>query len=331
MNISVFTNPAIGGTFLSWTIYYLSGSNEYYHYKRFNQCLTHFPLTKVNAHGFKPNWISKLSDLDLLKKQIKMFESSKELNIFYMHTLNSINDSNQCIEYLSKITQKKIIVSIPNTHHFYYETYKKRAYSTKYDDPTKKYSTNADEHEGFIDYFFHDSKKYWEDQNLTEMWDCREFLALNLRPYERNSIADLNIPTGNDVMYLDARDLWCTLDLSIKNVFEWLELSFDESRFTHWLEWYRQWRAFHYNQINFSWYFDEIIDSIINSKYIDLRRFDLDIVQEAVIQHELIYKHGLNLKTYKLNKFENTLQLHNLLEENFHLIDNVYNVGKTDD
>ena len=50
----------------------------------------------------------------------------------------------------------------------------------------------------------------------------------------------------------------------------------------------------------------------------DLTRFDLDVIQEAFIQRELIYKHNLNLKTFQLEKFINTQQLHNLLEPNIH-------------
>ena len=50
----------------------------------------------------------------------------------------------------------------------------------------------------------------------------------------------------------------------------------------------------------------------------DLTRLKLDIIQEAFIQHELIYKHNLNLKTWQLEKFTNTQQLHNLLETNTH-------------
>ena len=39
----------------------------------------------------------------------------------------------------------------------------------------------------------------------------------------------------------------------------------------------------------------------------------------------LIYKYGLNLKTWQLEKFpNNTKQLHELLEENIHPIEKIY-------
>ena len=52
----------------------------------------------------------------------------------------------------------------------------------------------------------------------------------------------------------------------------------------------------------------------------DLEKFNLDLMQEAAIQRELIYNYSLNLKTWQLEKFTNTKQLHNLLEPNLHPI-----------
>ena len=50
----------------------------------------------------------------------------------------------------------------------------------------------------------------------------------------------------------------------------------------------------------------------------DLESFELDIMQEAAIQRELIYKYNLNFKTWQLEKFQSTRQLHALLEPNIH-------------
>ena len=61
-----------------------------------------------------------------------------------------------------------------------------------------------------------------------------------------------------------------------------------------------------------------IIESILKNNYIDLTKFNLDIVQEATIQHELLYKHNLNLKTWQLEKFMDSKQLHSLLEPNIY-------------
>jgi hypothetical protein len=52
----------------------------------------------------------------------------------------------------------------------------------------------------------------------------------------------------------------------------------------------------------------------------DLTRFNLDLMQEACIQHHLIYNYNLNFKTWQLEKFSDTKQLHSLLELNTHQI-----------
>jgi hypothetical protein len=61
----------------------------------------------------------------------------------------------------------------------------------------------------------------------------------------------------------------------------------------------------------------------------DLNRFNLDIVQEAAIQHILLYKHSLSIKTWQLEKFNNTKQINALLEPNtYHEVKDIYGVRK---
>ena len=85
-----------------------------------------------------------------------------------------------------------------------------------------------------------------------------------------------------------------------------------------WLLIYNQWKNVHKQKLMFVWYFDTIINNILQGIDFDLIRFNLDITQEATIQHFLIYKHNLNFKTWQLIKFTNTRQLHELLEPNIH-------------
>jgi hypothetical protein len=95
----------------------------------------------------------------------------------------------------------------------------------------------------------------------------------------------------------------------------------DEDRYQKWLPIYNIWKRNHTTGLRFSWYFESIINNILQGIDFDLVRFDLDIQQEAAIQHVLIYKHNLNLKTWQLTKFTNTKQLHQLLEPNTHDLD----------
>ena len=68
-------------------------------------------------------------------------------------------------------------------------------------------------------------------------------------------------------------------------------------------------------------HFDEIMNAVLNGYTMDISSFNLDIMQEATIQHVLIYKYGLNLKTWELDVFpNNTKHIHELIEENIHPI-----------
>lgn len=74
----------------------------------------------------------------------------------------------------------------------------------------------------------------------------------------------------------------------------------------------------------FSRNFDNIIDAIVNNRFMSLSRYRLDLIKEALIQSALITKYNLNLMCYGLDKFpDNTQDLHSLLEPNTHIIYNL--------
>jgi hypothetical protein len=64
--------------------------------------------------------------------------------------------------------------------------------------------------------------------------------------------------------------------------------------------------------------------------YYDISDYNFEFYQEAIIQHIMIYKYGMNFKLWQLEKFpDNTQDLHKLLEPNIHKVDNLY--GKLTD
>jgi len=172
-------------------------------------------------------------------------------------------------------------------------------------------------YDDFVEYFFKESKLAWQQENLNNIWDQREFIALNFNFFKHDTILnyiDNSIPR----YHLNPMDLWTSFDQTVKDLFDYLELLIDSSRYQPWLVIYNQWKIIHHNRIMFTWYFNTIIDCILNNVDLDLKRFELDIVQQAAIQHFLIYNHNLNFKTWQLSEFTNAKQLHNLLEPNIH-------------
>ena len=312
--ISVLTDPEVGGTFLTWSIHYLSGDQTYYYAKTLKWLsVCDNPLTGYNAHNFKPNQPQNKNSFDITFNRLC---STDTLNFhtIYFHNFEFANLShdNNLDHSINKLidAKSKIVLVNTNKKHFLYKT---KQHPRHID-----HADSIDNHwENYINYFFKESKTEWKNLNLVEIWDLREFLALNYDPENIATIAP-SINLKHPHFLIDSFELYNTFHQTLHHLFDFLEVKIDHNRKQLWQNIFNQWQKNHTQNMLFVWYFDEIIDSILNNHYLDLTRFNLDIVQESVIQRHLIYKHNLNLKTWQLDKFRNTQQLHSLLEPNVH-------------
>jgi hypothetical protein len=320
MNILVITDPSsIGGNFLTWTIYWLSGQEKYWYQKDHkHHVLPENPVTNINSHKFHSNIVYTYQKADVFLDDAENWPCD-EINCIYLHKFIE-NDKDKNIHYIDKFflwADKVVYVDISPDHHLYFCKYEARVLRPTKKNPNKIHENWDQQFKEFIDTYFLESKTQWNNLGLNNKWDQREFLALNLRPFAIKSEYG-SIMSKKEYFCLDSRDLWTSLDGSVRNLFNFLGLHLYEDRFASWQSVYMDWRKVHHDRIFFGWYFDRIIQNILHGNSMDLSRFNLDIVQEACIQHVLIYKYGLNLKTWELDKFNNTKQLHDLLEPNTH-------------
>jgi hypothetical protein len=311
--IAVITDPAVGGTFLTWSIYYLSGKTQYFSIgDQINIELPVNPLINKNAHNFNSNHPENLNDL---KKDLQIAAEKNLDECIYIHQFRS--DTKIAVDLLCKSASKIVVLSRPQSLALYHCRYMPRNETDTAWCSDRTLSTADDIFEDFITYFFGHSKEKWKRENLTNTWDKREFIALNFKPFNCNCIVDY-IDQSIKYHCIDTTDLWTTFDSSISDLFKYLDLTVDEDRYNLWLPIYIQWKANHINSLQFIQNFDIIVDCILQGREFDLTKFDLDICQEAAIQHALIFNHNLNFKTWQLGKFTNAIQLHNLLEPNMH-------------
>lgn len=311
--IGVLTDPAVGGTFLCWTIYYLSGDNEYFSV-RHNKVipLTDNPLTNKNAHNFAVNQIHTSNQiLDFVS-----LVSSHANSILYMHQLNS--NTKEGVDAICNNAEKNIVVMLGPKEVLYNSKYESRANIYQSVITDKILSTVDEAYCDFYEHFFKQSKEEWDSQGLNDIWDIREFLALNLDFFDQSNRITKYLPPISDYFYINANDLWINFDQVVHELFVYLGRTINDIRYQKWIDVYKQWQKVHTNRLRFIWYFDDIIEFILQGESFDLTKLNLDVRQEAAIQHVLIYKHGLNLKTWQLTKFINTKQLHDLLETNIH-------------
>lgn len=149
-----------------------------------------------------------------------------------------------------------------------------------------------------------------------EIWDRREKFALIVKKepfYDILSKLDRTKPH----LYYTNDDLWNAMPTIVNEMCHFAGFTPDSERLKKWTVAYKDWRLKHDPWL--ARHIDSVVDAILNNYYLSLERFQLDFYKEVLIQHVLITKHNMNLKTWKLDKFPNNAQdLHKLLEPNIH-------------
>lgn len=342
---------SLGCTFLEWSLHYLANKNFYFNIDA--NCsieLVTNPLKsfsgdekKINAHSHQKNYSKGYENLKYhirkIHETIKQSNNKEFLDMYSVYfgpkfILDIIEDSDYSIEDVSK--------NIDNIEQSLYKDFKmcidflhKNDIPTIYVDNSKYHffdirqtdafifsrnGTPGESKEIFNEYintFFSNSIDY----NNKPIWDIREIVALDIRPYDEKFKKSLGF--NSPYYHIDFRMWWADPMSSIIDIADFLEIKINNLRWEKWKDICIQWKNNHKPYLEFYFSLDHIIDSIINGWYFKLP--DLSFTEEAIIQHILIYKHGLNLKTWQLKKFPpNAQDLHKLLENNIHDIPKLY-------
>lgn len=337
MKICIFSNRSIGGTFLDWSVHFLTGQTQYFSSKQ-NQFipLSQNPVNCIqhNAHGHLKN---HPAGSDKTKQFLETCNSSGLYSLYACPIHNSTIVEKYKIdpvkENLNEITQHRLadtakLFSImaeygSATIHLAGESFVPLYFLNVRDSSTFIFKTGSpssavDQKNEFESIFFSDAVDQWESIGLTNSWDIRERNALNIRPLDPIHEHYLTDPH----LRIDCREFWHNGISVINKVMDYLKLNIIPDKFEQWKYVYYQWQKIHIKSMEFVYNYNHIVSAIVNNWDYAI---DLTFDQEVVIQHFLIYKHGLNLKTWQLEKFpNNTNQLHNLLEDNIHQIPKIY-------
>lgn len=339
MTIAVVTDHAVGGTFLNWSLHYLAGHKNYF-YVLPNQWMpvVESPLTERNAHGFNanvPNSLESFLTINNILSTVKTdqfhsmrlpsfdrcFSIQKSWGQHDENLVNAINILHQQGSSLIRLKNRSIL--------WHSKLEFRELVKTFINEPVSNVHNNSDRAmwDVIIKIFFKEDFEKWISLDLTNSWDYREFIALNYPFYDESwQMMGVNFDHQLDHYLLDSEDLCSHFDHTVTYMMDYLRLVIDQDRLSNWLLLYKQWSKKHVDRLLFVKYFDQIMNYIINGFDMDLTRFHLDIIREATIQHTLIYKHNLNFKTWQLEKFTNTKQLHNLLEPNTHILTNTHQI-----
>ena len=316
--ISVITDPSVGGSFLSWSIKYLSGQSTYFNTEtnRWLPLITN-PVTKdKNAHNYKANFSEELDGLHQIVDTLKNTDSQYSHVLYYHPSLTQT--TSDTVDYLLSNSDKSVVLSMDKNYGLYMCNMSRREGGVpSLTKPSRELYNDEDIFDDFLNYFFSDSKEVFG--NLNNVWDKREFIALNYEIDSKPVTAYLNsVEQDRSYFRLNCFDMHTTFDHSVYDFFEYLELQIDNDRYKEWVTVYHNWKTNHYKSLRFMWYVDEIVDDILYNRPRNLKDFKLDLLQEAIIQQKLIKNYNLNLKNWQLERFISTQQLHSLLEPNFH-------------
>lgn len=336
MKVCVFSASSIGGTFLDWSIHFLSGQTEYFSSKR-NQFipLVADPVNKVigNAHGHLKNHPLGFKNTKLYLETCNQdclysmyatpkairhiatedFKLSKEN--FKLLQQEQFTDSAQLFTLLSEHKIPTIHLAGESTIPLYFTKVRTaETYTFKEGTPT-----SALDVENSVDFFFFkDSIERWNTLGLTDRWDIRERNALNIRPLAASQ--EYYLPNAH--LRIDCREFWYNGVTVINRVMSYLGLDIVQERLDAWEEIYNTWRQQHIDSMSFVYNCDHIVSAIVNNWDYQI---DLTFNQEVIVLHFLLYKHNLNLKSWQLEKFpDNTQKLHQLLEPNIHPVVDIY-------
>lgn len=311
---AIMTSYHAGGTFIAWTIYYLSGVTHYYRAKEDRMleiCYDPINLVEKNAHNFWPNLPMTKKDFDQFYDKMR---SRHDINFLFLHQVDGYtqNDVNDKLKSLDKI----IFVDISPSYKKYYCMLEGRIFLREQYKSDGTFPSWEELHMDVLNRFYSDSLKRFG--SIETPWDHREFLALIFDWDKKGIISDRYDRKRFDHFYVDNVDVWLRFDQILPDVFGYLGLAIDQTRLGQWSQVYSRWKMFHKDRISFCLYFDSIVDGIVSGIDMDLGRFNLDVVQEAALLRSLMEKHGLNLRAYGLERFKNTAELHKLLEPNIH-------------
>lgn len=325
---------SVGCTFLDWSIHFLAGADKFFSvYDNQWIPLMANPLNKLNAHGHKKNHphgtdetkkfvhtLQELSDLtSIFPAAIHMDRAAKQLGIDIDHCTADqwqqifdlqITDYNAMLHMCNAHNVKIIFVSLDDNFVIYAK--QTRSLDRMIDAPRPAKSTEEIQHR-LDELFFKDSILAWQQQDMCNIWDIRERWALKTNTLKWKPITvDLKF----EHYWIDAQNLWYNGQREIPKIMQWLGLDVDCNRFNSWLPIYQEWQKQQLDTLQFQYNYKHIVDCIVHNWWYPI---DLTFDQEVIVQHCLIFNHGLNLKTWQLEKFPNNTQdLHKLLEPNIH-------------
>ena len=338
-----FSTLSVGCTFIDWSIHFLAGKDQYYSFeKQIWIPLVSNPLTEHNAHHHDRNHPGGIKNVTTMMQQAKnmpddglysMYPFAGETDYFRKKLKIDLEQYGE--KKFSQLEQEwgayefsKIFDHCAaNAQVIFIHDNKSINWFRPFSHTRIVHNVSIDE-QAEIEYrkqiFHKKSIDQWKNLGLENIWDVRERQALDIRLLDMpaNKTAD-RCDFSKPHFRANVCDLWHRGVKMFHQIMAYLDIPIDPDRLTQWIPIYHEWAQKPLALMQFGDGFDDTIQCIVNGWYKELPELTFD--QEVIIQHALIYRHNLNLKTWQLEKFpRNTIDLHQLLEPNIHTLVHTY-------
>lgn len=310
MIVGILGPGGCGGTFLDWTIQYLSGQDQTWHIccdplnrsnilSQLTEPLVNDPLLSNNsAHGHLKTHPNENS----VDEVIEIFREHPEFTVNSFFYSDTLGNSRTQTEY------NQLILTYPEVK---FITYKFDAsdvdaiFCFQYEKiPTHRNSIGK-------------CSMTHSDVPLNQMpvWDQRELLSLYYpKEIYDQTLAEKLLPARNNFSF-DFKTVLESLDTEIEGLFQYIGLEIKQDRLEWWKQIYNKWKI--ENNLDFFKDLDVIIQAILTNTPCDLVKYNMSFAREVVIASKLLYNHNLALKSYnKDNLSLNTQQWTEILEKN---------------
>ena len=305
MIVGILGPGGCGGTFLDWSIHYLRGDSRYYHIECDNLDRSQIksqqfleicsdPLSSATAHNHEKTHPNNGS----LQQVIKIFNKlpCSDLHTFYYvdsmtsdQTQTTHNDIIRDNKNLCFLTYSFDLSDVDKIFCFQYE----------------KIGSVASRFE----------KSIGKQFSSLPIWDQRELLSLYYPTCIRGQTVNEIIEPCTNNFLINFSKMLNSLDQIMPDIFDFLQIRMDKSRWKLWLDTYQTWRQ--KNKLEFFENLNYIVSCILNNVDHDMTCYNMTFAKEVIVASKLLYDHNKALKSYNLeNIHTNSQSWYEILEEN---------------
>lgn len=304
MIVGILGPAGCGGTFIDWSLQYLSGTLRYLqlYCDHRDRAVVHDPvwveisqdpLAESTAHGHRkthPNDQSLGMVIDSFRAQASNLHS-----FYYTDAMRADQTSTHYNEIVSTYPDVRFLAFHFQPRHV-----------------DQLFVLQAEKISNIYERFSQQMGRSLDDLSSGAL---REILSLYYPRCIQGQTLNESLLQSQRLYIIDFDAVWRTLDKTLPEIFSWLGMTLDHTRIDSWQKIYTTYKS--RNQMEFFERLDDIIDSIIDGRDHDLSAYNMTFAKEIVLASRLLYDHNLSLKFEGINDLsKNTQQWHRILEPN---------------